>query len=227
MDPAFSIILALIFSAFFSGMEIAFVSSNRLKIELEKNQGKRISKIVSIFTTKPSHYIATMLVGNNVALVVYGIYMGEEIINFGAQIYKTYNVLPWLFEFVAQSETTILTIQTIISTLVILITAEFLPKTIFRINPNRVLNFFAVPVLVFYIFLYPIVIFTLWISNILLKRFANISFSDKEENIVFKKIDLDHFVSLAQDVDEKNIEIEHEIKIFQNGQKCPFRTCCQ
>ena len=157
------IILCLVFSAFFSGMEIAFVSSNRLKIELDRKHGLFSSRIISIFLKSPQHYLATMLVGNNIALVIYGIFVARLL-------------EPFLEQRIGiKSEILILIIQTIVGTMVILLTAEFLPKTIFRSRPNLTLNLFSVPVLVFFIFLYPVTIITLGITNFIMRYFMGVN----------------------------------------------------
>lgn len=196
------ILLTLIFSAFFSGMEIAFISSNRLRIELERKQGARTSKIIAVFIKNPAEYIATMLVGNNIALVIYGITMSIIL-------------EPVIEQYISSSKVTILITQTIISTLIILITAEFLPKTLFRVNPNSSLNIFAIPVFVFYIIFYPIVKFSLWVSNLILKRFLEVDIYQKE-HIAFGKVDLDNFFNESKGK-ETETEMEHDVKMFQNA----------
>ena len=136
MSGILIILIAILFSAFFSGMEIAFISANKLRIELDKKQDTFTSRIVSIFTANPGQYIVTMLIGNNIALVIFGIFM--------AILLKPILVL------ITGSEITILFIQTILSTFVILISAEFLPKALFRLNPNGFLNLLSLPVLFFF-----------------------------------------------------------------------------
>jgi magnesium and cobalt exporter, CNNM family len=196
----------MILSAFFSGMEIAFVASNKLKIELDRKHGIFSSRIINIFMKNPGYYIATMLVGNNIALVIYGILVAH--------------ILAPVFEnqFHIHNEALILIIQTIIGTIVILFTAEFLPKTIFRSRPNIALNIFSVPVFIFYILLYPITLVTMGITNGFLRFFMKIRLSSGNNSVnpVFGKIDLDHLVTESQSVVEHNMDDEPEKKIFQN-----------
>ena len=203
MDNYIIVIIAILFSAFFSGMEIAFVSSNKLKFELEKKQKKSFSKILSIFYNKPSQYIATMLVGNNIALVIYGI-STALILN------------PYLLMFI-NNEWILLFVETLISTVVILLFAEFLPKTIFRILPNFFLNIFSLPTLIFYTILFPISQFSILISNFLLKIVTKDNGS--QENIsVFKRVDIDSLF-LSED-ERKRQEDESEnidVQLFQNA----------
>jgi len=201
MNYLLIIMLSVLFSAFFSGMEIAFVSSNKLRIELDKKQGFVGSRIISVFTSHPGQYIATMLVGNNIALVIYGIVMAILL-------------EPFIHNF-TNSDPAILLIQTIISTLIILFVAEFLPKTLFRISPNTALKLFAIPVYLFYIILYPLTRFTIFISNLIIRIITRAPI--KEETAVFGKIDLDHLVSEVPLENIQQSETEHEIKIFQNA----------
>jgi len=195
-------------------MEIAFISANKLRIELDRKQGGFASRIVRIFTNNRSQYISTMLVGNNIALVVYGMLMA--------------GVLDPLIKTYTQSEMVVLLAQTIISTLIILITAEFLPKTLFRINPNEILNFFSVPVLLIYYLLYPISVFTIWISSFFLKLVFGVNIKDEGEKTVFGKLDLDHIIDASQPDIETKEDIEHDIKLFQNAldfSKIKLREC--
>ena len=145
-SSAIIIILSLLFSAFFSGMEIAFVSSNKIHIEIEKKQVGFLSKLLTKITAKPSKFIATMLIGNNIALVVYGLYMGDVLMAwFSAQLAANSLLLQYFFD-----ELSLLT-QTLISTLVILLTAEFLPKVFFQIYANKLLKLLALTAFLFYI----------------------------------------------------------------------------
>ncbi len=203
MNNVVIILLSLVFSAFFSGMEIAFVSSNKLRLELDIKQGYMTSRVISIFTSRPGDYIATMLVGNNISLVIYGILMAI--------------LLEPLISHYTNSESTILIIQTIISTLIILFTAEFLPKTIFRLSPNTALRAFAIPVLVFYILLYPLTKLTIAISGFILHNFMRVPRNKKAHPNVFGKIDLDNLVNESNAEHDQQDEPEQEIKLFQNA----------
>ena len=195
------IIVCLLLSAFFSGMEIAFVSSNKLKIELEKKRGIISARVFSFFLKNQGSFISTMLVGNNIALVIYGIFI--------ALILE-----PPLAVFISSSFIVFL-LQTIISTLLILVTAEFLPKVLFRIDPNKTLSFFALPTVLFYIILFPLVrIITIcsnWILRVIMKQDIG------ELEVSFGKVDLDHFVKEATDSMHNKEEIENEVQIFQNA----------
>ncbi len=203
MSSLLIIFISLLLSAFFSGMEIAFVSSNKLMIELNRKQGQFPSGIIAIFTKNPGQYLSTMLVGNNIALVVYGIIMAA-LLN------------PVIARFTSSS-VVILVSQTILSTLLILFTAEFLPKVLFRINPNIVLNVFAVPVLFFYVLLYPVARFITAIANFILRIFTKVDPKKTNQEAIFGKVDLDHLVSYVQPDSKDEEDAEHEIKIFQNA----------
>lgn len=204
MSSLFIITISIIFSAFFSGMEIAFISSNKLRFELAKKQNKFPSGIISIFTRNSGQYIATMLVGNNIALVIYGI-----------EIAKLLEPKIALF---IHSDLIILLIQTLISTLIILLSAEFLPKTIFRINPNGLLNIFSIVVLFFYYLLYPITLFTIAFSNKLIGVFfKGTEFRDENKN-VFTKIDINNLMNEVESNSLKGSEeLGRDIQIFKNA----------
>ncbi len=204
MNGVIVIVFAIILSAFFSGMEIAFVTSNRLRIELDRKQGAFGSGILKFFTKNPGQYIATMLIGNNIALVVYGLVVSRLL-------------TPPLSLFI-DSELLILIVNTFLSTALILFVAEFLPKTIFIISPNFFLKFLSVPTLIFYFLFYPISKFTLAVSNIFIRLFFGVKSSEKnQENIVFSKVDLDHFVNLSKQSQEESEPGHHNIRIFQNA----------
>ncbi|MFW5656757.1 MAG: hemolysin family protein [Bacteroidota bacterium] len=203
MDYLVIILLSLLMSAFFSGMEIAFLSVNRLRIELDKKQGKFSSKVISVFTSNPNEYIATMLVGYYIALVIYGLIMAI--------------VLEPVISQITQSEGTILFLQTIVSAIIILITAEVLPKTLIRINPHFVLSFFSVPIFIFYIIFYPVTKITIFIAQSFIRTIFRKDVPRKPEKIVFSKMDLDHLVSEGQTDTLLRDEKDREIKIFQNA----------
>ncbi len=185
-------------------MEIAFVSANRLKIELDKKQKSASSRIINRFTNNPGQYISTMLVGNNIALVLYGIYFAKM-------------AEPSIELYISKNEFIILSIQTVISTLLILVTAEFLPKTVFRQNSNFFLRKLSIPVSLFYIIFYPVSVSSVWFSNFFIKIFTNTKTSKNKENIVLKKIDLDNFLSDTDESDNEDTDTAGEIKIFKNA----------
>ncbi|MCT4600646.1 MAG: hemolysin family protein [Marinifilaceae bacterium] len=197
-----SIIAMLLASAFFSGMEIAFVSSNKLKIELDIQQNNLISKIINLYSQNPALYITTMLIGNNIALVVYGICMTQ--------------LLNPLIRMSTNSEIFILLTNTVISTIIILLTAEFLPKVIFRIQPNLILKIFSLPVFFFYIIFYPISRISLIISNLFISVVLRKKIDNKNNKHVFGKIDLNNLIQEHVDEDNKQEE-DSEIKFFINA----------
>jgi CBS domain containing-hemolysin-like protein len=204
------IIVMLLLSAFFSGMEIAYVSSNKIHIEIEKKQKDFIAKILTKLTAKPSKYIATMLIGNNVALVIYGFLMGDLLVQWFASMMPTQLVLlNYLF-----TDLSLLT-QTIISTLVILITAEFLPKVFFQIYANSFLKIFAFPAFIFYQLFYYVTDFVIWISDNILRRF----FKTEGDNVqlVLTKVELGNYISEQMESVEEHEEVDSEIQIFQNA----------
>ena len=214
MNYLIYIVVSLIFSAFFSGMEIAFVSANKLRIELDKKQGFYASGIISTYTNNPSQYIATMLIGNNVALVIYGLVMAIML-------------EPTIAQYI-HTDSGILLIQTIISTLIILFTAEFLPKTLFQINPNFLLNVFAIPVMFFYILFYPLTKVTLIFSNFFLKLIFKTKLNKNHHQTVFEKIDLDDLIKKIHANIENSQDIDHEVRMFQNAldfSKIKLREC--
>lgn len=201
-DIIIQIIITLAFSAFFSGMEIAFVSSNKLRFELEKANSNITSHIISIFYRRPNDFISTQLVGNNIALVIYGILMAELIEE---------NLLKGIIE----NEFLLVLSQTIISTLIVLLTGEFMPKTLFKINPNKTLQLFAIPAFVCYIVLFPISKFASLLSNGIL-RIVGIRVNKDASDIAFTKVDLDYFIQSSIE-SKKEEDIETEVKIFQNA----------
>jgi CBS domain containing-hemolysin-like protein len=204
MNTILVIIIVMIFSAFFSGMEIAFVASNKLRIELDRKQGNFGSQFTGVFANNPGQYIATMLIGNNVALVIYGLFFSRLL---------NPVLLPLL-----QSDLAVLVVNTVISTALILLMAEFLPKTMFMISPNFFLNILSFPAMLFFIIFYPISKFALGASNLFLWLFFGMRGNKKEqENLVFSKVDLDNFISEGKPGTGNAEPLRENIKIFRNA----------
>jgi putative hemolysin len=197
------IILCLILSAFFSGMEIAFISSNKIYLEIEKKQENFLSRILTRLTGNPSKFIAAMLIGNNVALVVYGFYMGDLILS---------GLISLGFHF---SDLTSLAIQTIISTFIVLLTAEFLPKVFFQIYANSLIKFFAIPAFLFYRLFYYISTFFIWISDFVLRKFFKTE--GDQVQLYFSKVELGNYITEQMNSVEDDQEVDSEIQIFQNA----------
>lgn len=204
MNSYLLIFLAIIFSAFFSGMEIAFVTSNRLRIELDRKQGAFGSGITRFFTMNPGQYIATMLIGNNISLVIYGLIIAKIL-------------SPLIYPLVGSDLITLL-LQTIISTGIILFVGEFLPKTIFLLNPNFFLKSLSIPTLFFFALFYPVSRITLFTANLFIRIISGTKSTEKrQEDIVFNKVDLDHFVNLNKKNSDESEKDHHNIRIFQNA----------
>lgn len=196
------LLISMAFSAFFSGMEIAFVSSSKLRFEMEKGNDM-ITRILSVFYHNPNNFISTMLVGNNIALVIYGIFM--------AQIIQDH-----LLAGIISNEASLVIIQTIISTLIILVTGEFLPKMLFKINPNVTLRLFAIPTYICYVVLYPISRFASTLSAGLL-YLTGTRINKEDTDKAFTKVDLDYFIQSSIEESGNQKEIDTEVKIFQNA----------
>jgi len=205
MDNITIIIISLLLSAFFSGMEIAFISSNNLKIELDKSKGLLSGRIFSKFNQTPSKFIGALLLGNNVALVIYGIAMADLLTPYILAL------LPGYLE----TESLVLLIQTIIDTVLILFTAEFLPKALFRQSPNVILNFFAVPVFLFYYLSFPVI----WIFTGFAGFLLNVVFGIKslEQAYVFSAIDLDDYIRNFSGEKLEVDDVTSEIQMVQNA----------
>ncbi|WP_302576391.1 hemolysin family protein [Phocaeicola barnesiae] len=196
------LLISMAFSAFFSGMEIAFVSSSKLRFEMEKGNDMT-TRILSVFYHNPNNFISTMLVGNNIALVIYGIFM--------AQIIQDH-----LLAGIISNEASLVIIQTIISTLIILVTGEFLPKMLFKINPNITLRLFAIPTYICYVVLYPISRFASTLSAGLL-YLTGTRINKEDTDKAFTKVDLDYFIQSSIEESGNQKEIDTEVKIFQNA----------
>ena len=196
-----SIVITLAFSAFFSGMEIAFISANRLKIALDNKQGGVKAKILAYFAKNPASFIGTMLLGNNAAIVVCSMFMAMAIDDPLTELIG----MAWL----------VLLIQTIITTILVLIFAEFLPKAIFRINPNRALSMLAFPLVIIYGILWLPTFLIIGLAELILKIFIR----EKGDNsqIVFEKVDLDNYLEEYTNDTENSSVLDHEVKIFHNA----------
>lgn len=202
MGLIIQLLISMVFSAFFSGMEIAFVSSNKLRFEMEKTNNVS-SHILSVFYRHSNNFISTMLVGNNIALVIYGILM--------AQLIEQY-----ILAGVITNQAILVPIETIVSTLIILVTGEFMPKTLFKINPNATLKIFCLPTFACYILLYPISRFSSWLSTGIL-HMVGIRTNKEDREKAFTKVDLDYFIQSSIEEAKEGNEIDNEIKIFRNA----------
>jgi CBS domain containing-hemolysin-like protein len=204
INQALVVILTLLLAAFFAAMEIAFFASNKLRLELDRKQGLFSSHIIGIFQARPGQYIATIQLGNNIAIVIYGTIMA--------------NWLKPAIGSVIQSEFGILAVQTLISTLIVLTIAEFLPKALVRINPNLALRFMSVPLFLVFTFLYPVSYFIHRLSNLILRSILRVESVNQYDKMVFGKVDLNHLIIESQDKKgESNSEEKNEIKLFQNA----------
>ncbi|KEO73168.1 hemolysin family protein [Anditalea andensis] len=199
------VLVTLLFSAFFSGIEIAFISSNKFQIELQSKQGTFTGRVLSNFNDKPGQFIGTTLMGNTVCLVLYGIYM-------------VYLLEPPLKEWLPSTldnQATILVLQTVISTVIVLITAEFIPKSIFILNPNSLLSFFAVPFLVIYYLMYPVVWVVVTLSRFFITKILKLDYN--EDKPVFKITDLNSFIQNNLEVVGEDQKVDLDTKIFDNA----------
>ena len=195
------VVVSLIFSAFFSGMEIAYISANKLKIELDNKKGEWSAKILSFLSKSPAWFIAAMLIGNNIALVIYTLYMAD--------------LLSPLLNNWGFNSTSILLIQTIFSTFFILVFADFLPKAIFRLNPNRVLKVFSLLLVIFYFLIWPVTALVVYLTKFALKFFGKED--GNNQKISFGKTDLNQYLEeLKNDLNEDQ-EMDHDVKIFHNA----------
>ena len=196
-----AIIITMLFSAFFSGMEIAFVSSNRMLVEMDKDRHSFASKPLEIFYNHPNNFVSTMLVGNNIALVIYGILFAKL---FDATLFAPFEPAARVI------------LDTILSTVVVLFTGEFLPKTIFKSNPNYLLKFFAYPALLCYIVLWPISRFATMLSRMCLSL-AGVKTDKTKQDDAFTRVDLDYLVQSSIDNAEDPEKVETEVELFQNA----------
>jgi len=207
--------ISILFSAFFSGMEIAFVAANRMQLEVDKQKNDLTAGILNIFTTNPQQYIATMLVGNNLVLVIYGLVFAKLL-------------EPWVNS-MFEPRILVLLAQTLIASLLILITGEFIPKKIFKTYPNGLLKIFAVPVLFFYLLLWPIAWLTFNMSKQFLSKVLKKNMSTENEDMLFSRHDLDNFVNQNDAVQQHpSLDEDTELKLFKNAldfTKVKVRDC--
>ncbi len=204
MNAILIIIIVMIFTSFFSGMEIAFVASNKLRIELDKKQGQFGSKLIGFFTENPGQYFATMLIGNNIALVIFGLIISRLL---------SPVLMPLL-----QSDLAVIIVNTVISTALILLMSEFLPKTVFMISPNFFLNILSLPAMFFYVIFYPVSKLTLTVSNLFLRLFFGINGNKKDqENLVFSKVDFSNFLNEDRQSTGSAEPLKENIRIFRNA----------
>ena len=202
MSVFVAILICLVLSAFFSGMEIAFMASNKLRIEIDKSNKGITQKLIDLFVSNSGMYITTILVGNNVVMVIYGIFMSDY--------------LDPKLESIGISLGVRMILVTLISTLIMLVTGEFFPKAVFRLRPNAFLRVFAIPVFLFYILFFPISSFAVWFGGLLLRIFTGRKLAHKEENRAFGKIDLNNLIEEGETGGTQN-EDEHDIKLFRNA----------
>ena len=198
------IIALLLLSAFFSGMEIAFVSANRVQLALDKKDEGIIGRILQKLTQKPSNFITTMLVGNNVALVIYGFFTGDLIVKYLKHFWPDISSFNELF------------FQTLISTLIILFTAEFLPKVVFQLYPNNLLRFFSIPAYIIYVIFWPVTQFILRLSDLILKIFFKTKTDDVQDAVT--RVELAKFISQKlQHAEAQQGETDKELEILNNA----------
>lgn len=205
MDYLFLTLLSITLIAFFSGVEIAFLSSNKFKIELDVTQNVLSAKILSRFVKSPSQFITSILIGVNIFTVIFGIYC-------------TALITPGLINILPESlsgNLSLLLIQTIITTIFVLFAGEFIPKALFRLNPNQALSALSIPLLIFYFIAYPLVQIVLWLAHFLLKIFFNIEFNDDKP--AFGRTDLDHFIDEVDHSLATKGELKDEIQMFQKA----------
>jgi len=207
----FLLLLSLVLCAFFAGTEMAFVSSNKFKVELDKNKGNFTGKLLSIVTKSPSKFIGTMLIGNCVGLVVFGV-MAEQLLD-------PYVIAMYSNWFTVTPKVLVIITQTIISTIFILITAEFLPKVISSLDPNKFLNLFVLPTTIFYYLFRGPVYVVIFISKIILSLFK---VKMKEEEVTFERTDLNYYLQqVTNSSNNAKVEVENEVKILQNVLEFP------
>tara|TARA_R110002124_G_scaffold82664_5_gene216800 strand:+ start:25704 stop:26963 length:1260 start_codon:yes stop_codon:yes gene_type:complete len=208
------VLISLFFSALFSGMEIAFVSANRLQIELQGKQGKVSGKVLANFIQNPGQFIGTSLMGNTISLVLYGIFMA----------YLLEPPVSYLLPEALNTQAGVMVVQTLVSTIIVLVTAEFIPKSIFILNPNRLLTFFALPFAAIYYLMYPVVWVVVGLSKFVIVKVLNLEYNDDKP--AYTITDLNSFIQNYMDTKGEDIDID--AKIFDNAvdfKKVKVREC--
>jgi putative hemolysin len=212
----FWVLLSMLVCAFSSGMEMAFISANHLKVELDKKQGVWPATIVSYLIGQPKLFLSAMLIGNNIGLVVFGIKLGDQVVD------VIEGQLPWAAEMLGGGG--ILLVQTILSTIVILIFGEFIPKVIVSAAPNRWLNILAIPLIIWYVVLWPFAYFVTSIAQLIIGKKS----SQADQKRVFGRVDLDDYLETVTGNQDPSNSLDHEIEIFQNAldfSKIKARDC--
>jgi CBS domain containing-hemolysin-like protein len=212
----FWVLASLMVCAFSSGMEMAFISANHLKVELDKKQGVWSATIISYLINQPKLFLSAMLIGNNIGLVIFGMKLGDQIVS-GVEVN-----FPWVAEFLGGGG--ILLVQTILSTIVILLFGEFIPKVVVSSSPNRWLNILAIPLLMWYVVLWPFAYFVTTLAQLFIGRKS----TQAEEKRVFGRVDLDDYLEKVTGNQDPANALDHEIEIFQNAldfSKIKARDC--
>ena len=205
MNSWIVVVVTLFFSALCSGLEIAFNSINRLQLEVELTKKTFSAKIISLFFKDQSRFITSLLLGNNIALIIYGMSMAQLLDD---------PVNHWLQAISLDNDFMVLLVKTILTTLLVLLVGEFLPKTLFRINPNAILSFFAFPTFLCYCLLYPLILVYTGISEFIIRYVLRMKVAN--ENYKFSTVDLNDFISEYADQEEADEDMQQEIQLFQN-----------
>ena len=211
MNAWIVVAITLFFSAMCSGLEIAFNSANRLQLEVDMKKNKFSAKVVSMFFKNQSRFITSLLIGNNIALIIYGMSM--------AQLLDA-PVIRWLQAVSLYNDFMVLLVKTVLATLLVLVVAEFLPKILFRINPNGILAFFAVPTLAFYYLLYPLTLVYSGIAYLIIRVFFGMKMDQQQYQI--STVDFDDYITSLAPSKEADEDFQQEIQLFQNAME--FRS---
>ncbi len=199
------VVITLFLSALCSGLEIAFNSTNRLQLEVDLKKNRFSAKIVSLFFKRPSHFLTSLLIGNNIANIIYGIAIARLLLP----------VVKWILPPSLEMEFFILLLQSIISTLIVLVLAEFLPKILFRLNPNAILSFFAFPTVLCFYLLYPLTLIYSGIAYVIIRVFFGMRMDQQEYQL--STVDFDDYITEYADPKEADEDIQQEIQLFQNA----------